>query len=81
MNRRLTLVLLEQTQTLGVGLLDGVDEVLDLGEVDLVLVSDDLALGLGLETHLDDVPGLVIEESVGVSLPGDSSEEYPLVHQ
>mmetsp|Transcript_5149 Transcript_5149/g.8748 ORF Transcript_5149/g.8748 Transcript_5149/m.8748 type:complete len:261 (+) Transcript_5149:677-1459(+) len=50
------LVLLELAETPAVGVLDRVDHVVGLGEVDLVLVSDDLTLRLGLQAHLHNVP-------------------------
>lgn len=58
------LVLLELAQAPTVGVLDGVDDVVGLCEVDLILVADDLTLGLGLQAHLHDIPRLVIEQSV-----------------
>ena len=43
------------------GLLGPIDHLVELGEIDLVLVADDLTLRLGLERHLYDVAGLVVE--------------------
>ena len=53
---RLTFILFELTEAPSVGMLDLVDHVIRLGEVYLVLVSDDLALRLGFEGHFHDVP-------------------------
>jgi hypothetical protein len=68
-------VLLKESEAAGLRLLALVDDVIELREVDLVLVSNDLALRLGLEGHFDDVAGLVVEEAVGVTQPRDGAEE------
>ena len=68
-------VLLKESEAAGLRLLALVDDVIELREVDLVLVSNDLALRLGLEGHFDDVAGLVVEETVGVTQPRDGAEE------
>lgn len=73
---RLTFIFFELAEAPTIRMLDLVDHVIRLGEVNLVLVSDDLALRLGFEGHLHDVPRLVIEETVRVSQPRNCSEEH-----
>ena len=69
------LVFFEQAQASRVGVLLGVDNVVRFVEVNLVIVPDDLSLRLSLQTHLHDVPRLVVEQTVRVSQPRHSSEE------
>jgi hypothetical protein len=52
----LTFIFLELAKASAVWVLNLIDDMIGLGEVDLVLVPDDLALGLSLERHLHDVP-------------------------
>ena len=73
---RLTFILFELAEAPPVRMLDLIDHVIRLGEVYLVLVSDDLALRLGFKGHFHDVPRLVIEETVRVSQPRNCSEEH-----
>jgi hypothetical protein len=56
-------------------MLDSVDHVIGFGEINLVLISNDLSLGLSLETHLDNISRLIIEKSVGVAQPGNCTEK------
>lgn len=49
-------IFLELAKASAVWVLNLIDDMIGLGEVDLVLVPDDLALGLSLERHLHDVP-------------------------
>lgn len=46
-----------------------VNDVIQLGEVDGVIVSNYLTLTLGLQTHFHDVSRLVVEEAMGISEP------------
>ena len=56
-------------------MLNCVDHVIGLCEINLVLVSDDLTLGLGFQRHLNDVSGFIVEEPMGVSQPGNCTEK------
>ena len=49
--------------------------VVRLGKINLVIVPDDLALALSLQTHFDDVSGFVIKETMRVPQPGNRSEK------
>ena len=44
-------------------------------EVDLIIASNNLTLRLSLETHLNNIPRLVVEESVRVTQPADCPKE------
>lgn len=68
-------VLLEEAETLAAASLGGVDDLLELGEIDLVLVSNNLPHALSLQTHFYNVSGLVIEQTVGVAQPRNGAEE------
>lgn len=72
---KLTFVFFELTETSAVWMLNGVDNMIGLGEIDLVLISDDLSLRLGLQRHFHNVSGFVIEETMGVSQPGNCTEK------
>jgi len=50
------LVLFKEAQGLSVRVLHLVNDVVRLGEVDLVVVPNDLPLALSLQAHFDDVP-------------------------
>jgi hypothetical protein len=69
-------VLLEETETLSAGLLDGVDDMVQFGKINLVIVSNNLTLRLGLQTHLYNVSGFVVEQAVRVSQPRHCSEKH-----
>ena len=57
-------VLLEQTQATSVGTLSCVYYVVWLVEINLIIVPYYLSLRLGFQTHLDDVPGLIVEQTM-----------------
>ena len=69
-------ILLEKTETASVGTRCLVNNVVGLIEVNLIVVAYYLSLGLGLQTHLDDVSRLVVEQAVGVPQPGYGTEEH-----
>ena len=56
-------------------MLNSIDGVIGFGEINLVLISNDLSLRLSLETHLNNVSGFIIEKSVGVTQPGNYTEK------
>ena len=56
-------------------MLHGVDDMVRLGEVNLVIVPDDLPLALGLQAHFDDISGFVVKQPVRVPEPRDCSEK------
>ena len=65
----LTIIFLELAQAPAIWVLLGVDDMIRLGKVDLVIISNDLTLGLSLQTHLDNISRLVVEETVRISQP------------
>lgn len=69
-------VFFELTKTPSIWVLHGIDHVIGFGEINLVLISDNLTLGLSFQRHFDDVPRLVIEKPMGVSQPGNCTEKY-----
>ena len=75
------LVLFQEAQRFSVGMLHMINDVIRLGEVDLIVVPDDLTLALSLQAHFDDVPGLIVEQTMRVPQPRDCSEKhYRLLH-
>ena len=60
-------VLLQETERPPVWVLDGVNHVIWLSKIDLIVISYDLPLRLSLETHLDNVSGLVVEKPMRIS--------------
>lgn len=60
----LTFVFFQQAKALGFWFLNLVNDVVEFCKIDLILVPDDLTLGLGLQTHLDDIPRLVVEQTM-----------------
>ena len=53
---KLTFVLLELAEAPSIWVLGSVDDMVGFGEIDLVLISDNLTLRLSFERHFDDVP-------------------------
>ena len=68
-------VLLQETERLSAGSLDSIDHVIKFSKINLIIVSNNLTLALGLQTHLYNVSGLVVEETVGISEPRNGSEK------
>ena len=68
-------ILFEQAETAGIWLLDGIDGVIRLDKINLIVVSNYLALILSFETHLYDVSTFVVEKSMGIPAPRYSSEK------
>ena len=68
-------IFFEQAQAPSVRIRNWVDLVVRLGEINLVIISNDLSLRLSFQTHLDNVSALVIEEAVAVTQPGNGTEE------
>jgi len=62
-------VFFEETEAASVRILCRIDYIVWFVEIDLIVVANNLALGLRLQTHLDDVPGLVVEKTVRVAQP------------
>ena len=56
-------------------MLDSVDHMVGFGEVDLVLISDNLPLRLGLQRHLNDISRFIIKKTVRISKPGNCTEK------
>jgi hypothetical protein len=56
-------------------MLGSINDVIGFGEIDLVFISNNLTLRLGLETHFDNISGLIIEKSVGVTQPRNCTEK------
>lgn len=71
----LTIVFLKLAKASAIWVLNSIDGVIGFGEINLVLISNDLSLRLSLETHLNNVSGFVIEKSVGVTQPGNCTEK------
>lgn len=59
-------VLFQQTKRSAVRMLNGVNHMIRFRKIDLVIVSNDLALRLSFETHLDDIPGLIVKKTMRV---------------
>ena len=72
-------VFFEQAEAASVRILCRVDNIIWFVEIDLIVVANNLTLGLSLQTHLDDVPRLVIEKSVRVTQPRYCPEEYTII--
>ena len=62
-------ILLQETEASGVWTLSLVDDIVGLVEIYLVVVANNLALRLSLQTHLHDVARLVVEQPVRVAKP------------
>jgi hypothetical protein len=62
-------------QTSAVWMLDSINHVIGFGEINLVLISNDLSLRLCFQTHLDNISRFIIEKSVGVAQPGNCTEK------
>jgi hypothetical protein len=60
-------VFFKEAEATSVGVLCRVDNIIWLVEIDLIVVANNLPLWLCLQTHLDDVPGLIVEKSVRVT--------------
>jgi hypothetical protein len=50
--------------------------MIGFGEINLVLISNDLSLGLSFETHLDNISRFIIEKAMGVTQPRNCTEKY-----
>ena len=69
-------ILFEKAEASSIWIGSGINNVIGFVKVDLIIIAYYLTLGLGLQTHLDDVTRLVVEETVRVSQPWYGSEEY-----
>ena len=72
---KLTIIFFELAQTATIWMLNSIDNVVWLGEVNLVFIPDDLALRLGLETHFDNISGFIVEQTMGISQPRNRTEK------
>jgi hypothetical protein len=57
-------------------MLSYVDYVIQLRKVNGIIVSNNLTLGLSLQTHLDDISGFIVEKAMGISKPRYRSEKH-----
>jgi len=73
---KLTFVFFELAKTPTIWMLHGIDHMIGFGEINLILISDNLTLGLSFQRHFDNVPRLIIEKPMGVSQPGNCTEKY-----
>lgn len=62
-------VFFEQTETSSVWVLNWIDDMIGFCKINLIIVSNNLTLRLCLQGHFDDISGLVIKETVGVTKP------------
>lgn len=72
-------VFFKEAEAASVRVLCRVDNIVRLVEIDLIIVANNLTLRLRLQTHLDDVSGLVVEKSVRVTQPRYCPEEYTII--
>jgi len=68
-------VFLEETQTSPIWMLNWIDDMVRFCEINLIIVSNNLTLGLSLQGHLDNISGLVIEKTMRVTQPGYGTEK------
>jgi hypothetical protein len=72
---KLTIIFFELAQTTTIWMLNSIDNVVWLSKVDLVFISNDLSLRLGLQTHLNDISRLIVKQTMGISQPRNRTEK------
>lgn len=74
----LTLIFLELAQAPAIGMLVGIDDMVGFGEVNLILVTNNLTLRLSLKAHFHNVARFVVEKTMGISQPRNCTEKYAI---